>query len=93
MKKIIISGLGGSLFPYLHHKLKSNYELFYVDLDSELSKIYKDYNFQALPVIDVSYISFIENLIHKLKIDIYIPLIDEEIKKHIKSKNSFLIYY
>ena len=90
MKKIIISGLGGSLFPYLHHKLKSNYELFYVDLDSELSKIYKDYNFfPAPPVIDVSYISFIENLIHKLKIDIYIPLIDEEIKKAHQIKKLF----
>lgn len=90
MKKILISGLGGSLFPYLHDKLKSNYELFYVDLDPELAKLYKDYNFFPAPaVLDQSYEVFIENLIKKNKIDIYIPLIDEEIKKAHQIKKLF----
>ena len=89
MKKILISGLGGSLFPYLHDKLKSNYELFYVDLDPDLVKIYPDYNFFPAPaVLDQSYVVFIKKLIEEKQIDIYIPLIDEEIinanevKKH-----------
>ena len=89
MKKILISGLGGSLFPYLHDKLKSNYELFYVDLDPDLVKIYPDYNFFTAPaVLDQSYVVFIKKLIEEKQIDIYIPLIDEEIinanevKKH-----------
>ena len=82
MKKILISGLGGSLFPYLHDKLKSNYELFYVDLDPDLAKIYPDYNFFPAPaVLDQSYEGFIKNLIEEKQIDIYIPLIDEEIIK------------
>jgi carbamoyl-phosphate synthase large subunit len=90
MRKILISGLGGSLFPYLHDKLKSNYELFYVDLDPELAKLYKDYNFFPAPaVLDQSYEVFIENLIKKNKIDIYIPLIDEEIKKAHQIKKLF----
>ena len=90
MKKILISGLGGSLFPYLHDKLKSNYELFYVDLDPELAKIYKDYNFFPAPaVLDQNYEFFIENLIKNNKIDIYIPLIDEEIQKAHQVKKLF----
>ena len=90
MKKVLISGLGGSLFPYLHDKLKVNYELFYVDLDNELSKIYKDYNFfQAPAVSDGSYEFFIQNLIRENNIDIYIPLIDEEIKKSHQVKKVF----
>mgnify|MGYP006100243473 FL=1 len=90
MRKILISGLGGSLFPYLHDKLKSNYELFYVDLDPELAKLYKDYNFFPAPaVLDSSYEFFIENLIKNNNIDIYIPLIDEEIKKAHQVKKLF----
>lgn len=90
MKKVLISGLGGSLFPYLHEKLKSDYELFYVDLDSELSKIYPSYNFfKAPPVLDDTYESFITDLINKKGIDIYIPLIDEEI---IKANNVKIIF-
>ncbi len=90
MKKILISGLGGSLFPYLHEKLKSNYELFYVDLDPEIANLYKDYNFFLAPaVLEPSYEFFIENLIKKNKIDIYIPLIDEEIKKSHQVKKLF----
>ena len=90
MRKILISGLGGSLFPYLHDKLKINYELFYVDLDPELAKLYKDYNFFPAPaVLDQSYEVFIENLIKNNKIDIYIPLIDEEIQKAHQVKKLF----
>lgn len=81
-KKILFSGLGGSLFPYLHYKLINDFELFYVDLDKELSKIYPDFSFFSAPsVLDDSYESFIENIIRLNKIDIYIPLIDEEIEK------------
>ncbi len=90
MKKVLISGLGGSLFPYLHDKLKSNYELFYVDLDPELSKIYPEYNFFEAPaVLDNSYEDFIKKLIQKNHIDIYIPLIDEEIIKANEVKKHF----
>ena len=90
MKKILISGLGGSLFPYLHDKLKRTYELFYIDLDPELAKLYKDYNFYPAPaVLDEYYEDFVEGILRKYSIDIYIPLIDEEIKKAHQVKKLF----
>jgi len=90
MKKVLISGLGGSLFPYLHEKLKGEYELYYVDLDAELFKLYPTYNFFKSPaVLEDSYEKFIRDLIEENKIDIYIPLIDEEIKKAYEVKKHF----
>ena len=80
-KKILLSGLGGSLFPYLHEKLKDTYDLFYVDADSSLKRLYPDYNFFPAPlVVDSSYINFIKDIIITHSIDVYIPLIDEEIE-------------
>ncbi len=79
--KLLLSGLGGSLFPYLHEKLKDSYELFYVDADSSLTKLYPSYNFFPAPLVrDPAYIPFIKNIIEKNAIDVYIPLIDEEIE-------------
>lgn len=79
-QNILISGLGGSLFPTLHNYLKEKYNLFYVDSNSNLDKIYKDYNFFLAPLIESKkYIKFIKNIIKKNKINYYIPLIDEEI--------------
>lgn len=78
--KLLVSGLGGSLFPYLHEQLKNTYELFYVDADKSLTALYPDYNFHPAPfVVDPSYPDFIKNIIQKHAIDVYIPLIDEEI--------------
>ena len=95
MKKILLSGLGGSLFPYLHEKLNSKYELYYVDSDNQLSKLYKNFNFfLAPPVNSKKYNEFIRNLIDKFKIDFYIPLIDEEIisaKQNIDNYNGIIV--
>lgn len=78
--RILISGLGGSLFPYLHEKLKENYELFYVDSDVTLKNLYPNYNFFPAPsVTDESYKNFVKDLISKYSITTYLPLIDEEI--------------
>ena len=79
-KRILISGLGGALFPYLHEKLQNQYELFYIDCNVNLKKVYLNYNLIiSPPVKDINYISFIESVIKKHNIDFYIPLIDEEI--------------
>ncbi len=79
-KRILISGLGGALFPYLHEKLQNQYELFYIDCNVNLKKIYLNYNLIiSPPVKDINYISCIESVIKKHNIDFYIPLIDEEI--------------
>lgn len=78
--KILISGLGGSLFPYLHEQLKDKYDLFYVDNNIHLKEIYPNYNVYHLPLVNSpNYLNEIENIIAKNKITIYIPLIDEEI--------------
>lgn len=80
MQKLLLSGLGGSLFPYLHEKLSSRYELYYVDSDHSLTLLYPDYHFFPAPsVTDPSYAEFIKGLISKFAIDVYIPLIDEEL--------------
>lgn len=78
--KLLVSGLGGSLFPYLHEKLKDKFELFYVDGDEQLKHLYKDFNFFLSPMVkNPSYWEFIKKIIDECKIDFYIPLIDEEI--------------
>ena len=81
MKKILISGLGGSLFPYLNDKLIDiGYEIYYVDSNPELKFIYPNLKLYLSPIVtDNSYLDFILDLIKKNKIDIYIPLIDEEL--------------
>lgn len=80
MKKLLISGLGGSLFPYLIEKLENKYKLFFVDYNENLSKIYKKLNFISVPLVTDNQYSFvIKNIIKRYKIDYYIPLIDEEL--------------
>ncbi len=89
-KKLLISGLGGSLFPYLHEQLQDKYEVFYVDADEQLEKIYAHYNFYKSPWInDAAYWVFIKDIIQKNNIDYYIPLIDEEIVEAKKSIEDF----
>ncbi|CAN5563126.1 ATP-grasp domain-containing protein [soil metagenome] len=79
--KILLSGLGGSLFPYLHNKLVHNYEPYYVDSDSSLKELYPTLNFFPAPLVsDQSYSAFIEKIIREHSIELYVPLIDEEIE-------------
>ncbi|MCE3278364.1 MAG: carbamoylphosphate synthase [Bacteroidetes bacterium] len=92
-KRILLSGLGGSLFPYLHNKLKNSYDLYYVDSDESLKDLYPDLNFFPAPLVtSKEYSAFIEDLISKHSIEIYIPLIDEEIEiaHRIKNKLPFI---
>jgi carbamoyl-phosphate synthase large subunit len=80
MSKLLISGLGGSLFPYLHDKLSCDHDIHYVDADPQLKYLYPDLNFHLCPLIsDDHYWIAIKNLINKFGLDFYIPLIDEEI--------------
>ena len=82
MKSILISGLGGSLFPYLHQQLEEDYKLYYVDADRSLTDLYPTLNFIPAPFVrDENYVPFIIELIQNHSIDVYIPLIDEEIEK------------
>lgn len=79
-KKILISGLGGSLFPYLNEKISTIYDIFYVDSDPLLAKLYPNYKFFHAPnVTSDEYENFIKNIILSNNIQYYLPLIDEEL--------------
>lgn len=80
MKKLLISGLGGSLFPYLSEQLAKKFELFFVDANPSIQKIYRKYNLYTSPLVtDENYSSFVKNIVSENEIDYYIPLIDEEL--------------
>ena len=59
-KKILISGLGGSLFPYLDDKLIDiGYEIYYVDSNPELKFIYPNLKLYLSPIVtDYNYLDF-----------------------------------
>lgn len=81
MKKLLISGLGGSLFPYLAKRLEVNYKLVFIDSNALLKKIYPDLDFLIAPLVsDIHYIDFVKKIIDDFGIDFYIPLIDEELE-------------
>ncbi len=80
MKKLLISGLGGSLFPYLDKVLNRQFSLFYVDSNPYLKNIYPGLKFFPAPLVtDPEYIPFVKKIVADHGIDVYIPLIDEEI--------------
>lgn len=79
-KTLLISGLGGALFPYLHDHLVSNFDVYYLDSDESLLHVYPELNFFLAPkVTDDAYWELVKRIISEKKIDFYIPLIDEEI--------------
>jgi carbamoyl-phosphate synthase large subunit len=80
MNKLLLSGLGGSLFPYLDEALKDEFELFYLDSNSSLKDLYADLNFTEAPLVrEQAYEDLVVDLIQQKGIDYYIPLIDEEL--------------
>lgn len=80
MTKLLMSGLGGSLFPYLDNALKNEYQIFYLDSNESLNRLYYDLAFTlAPPVTDPTYKSLVTKMIRKEGIECYIPLIDEEL--------------
>ena len=77
---ILLSGLGGSLFPYLHEKLIEHFDPVYVDADDTLKALYPKLDFHPAPlVLAPEYPAFINRLITQKGIKWYVPLIDEEI--------------
>jgi len=82
MKRVLLSGVGGSLFPYLFERLGAKYELFGIDSNPLLKHIYPRHAIAvAPPVSDPHYESFVSDLIVREAIEVYIPLIDEELPK------------
>ena len=90
-KKILFSALGGSLFPDLINYLKDTFELYFHDNNNDLKFEQPEIKFVVSPLISSdNYIDFLKNFIEQNKIDIYIPLIDEEliiVKKKLENYN------
>lgn len=86
--KLLISALGGTFFPYLHSKLKDDFDVCYVDSSNQLDIVYKDYNFFKIPLArEPEYLTFLKNIVQKEKVHFFVPLIDEELlisKKHLE---------
>lgn len=79
-KRLLFSGAGGSIFPYMFEQLKDEYEVFAMDSDEKVAKLYKNEKIFTVPNInEENFELVIENIIAEHKIDIYIPGIDEEI--------------
>lgn len=81
-KKILLSGAGGALFPYLFERLKDKYEVFAVDSNDMIERINPGYKIYTVPLVaDNDYERIVSGLIREHSIDFYVPLIDEELTK------------
>ncbi len=88
-KKLLISGLGGSLFPYLIEHLKGKYTLVLMDNNPIVKQLYHDQNVFIVPLVsEDKFEDEISKIIRQNHIDFYIPLIDEEILKAISIARS-----
>jgi len=81
-KNVLISGGGGSPFPYIFDSLGDKYNLFVTDANPVIKLIYPDQRIITVPLVgEKNYSAVISLLIKKHQIEYYIPLIDKEILK------------
>ena len=79
-KRLLFSGAGGSIFPYMFQALEEDYEVYAMDSDEKIAHLYKNEKIFTVPNInEENFKSVIKNIITEHKIDVYIPGIDEEI--------------
>lgn len=89
MKNILITGAGGAGAVEIWKLLKKKYNLFFCDQDLSLinNQIPKIRQFNIPPASSNHYLKHTKYLIEKLKIDLFVPTIDEEILKIFSRKN------
>lgn len=79
-KNVLISGAGGSPFPYIFRALERKYNLFLIDANPIIKYIYPDRRIFVVPFAnDRKYSQAMERMINKYQISYYIPLIDNEV--------------
>jgi len=79
-KKLLFSGAGGSIFPYMFEQLKDEYEVFAMDSDAKIAQLYKNEKVFTVPnITEDNFESTICTIIKENQIDFYIPGIDEEL--------------
>lgn len=82
MKKIriLLSGGGGSLFPWLFEHLSNKYDVWLTDANDLYQRFYPPGRFVTVPLVnDPRFGTCLNQLMKDLSIDYYIPLIDEEL--------------
>jgi carbamoyl-phosphate synthase large subunit len=85
MKKILFSGAGGSIFPYMFEVLEKKYEVYVMDADEKVKYMYPNKRVYIVPKVNnTNFENEISKIILDNNIDFYVPLIDEEIIKAIK---------
>ncbi len=84
-KKLLFSGAGGSIFPYMFEELREKYDVYAMDSDPKIKKLYANEKIFTVPnITDDTFENTIMNIIKEHNIDVYIPGIDEEILLAIK---------
>jgi carbamoyl-phosphate synthase large subunit len=79
-KRLLFSGAGGSIFPYMFQILEKEYDVYAMDSDPKITLLYKNEKIFTVPdVLDDNFEIVISNIIEKNKIDFYIAGIDEEL--------------
>jgi len=79
-KRLLFSGAGGSIFPYMFRALEEEYDVYAMDSDEKIAKLYSDEKIFTVPNIsDTDFEKKISTIIEENRIDFYIPGIDEEI--------------
>lgn len=79
-KKLLFSGVGGSIFPYMFEQLKDEYEVFAMDSDAKIAQLYKNEKVFTVPnIAEDNFENTICTIIKENQIDFYIPVIDEEL--------------
>ncbi len=87
-KRLLFSGAGGSIFPYMFQALEKEYDIYAMDSDPKIAKLYENEKIFTVPnIVDDNFETTIINIIKEHKIDVYIPGIDEEIIKSIDISN------
>jgi hypothetical protein len=52
MKRILFSGAGGSIFPYMFEVLEDKYEIYVMDSDERIKYIYPNKNVYIVPKVN-----------------------------------------
>jgi carbamoyl-phosphate synthase large subunit len=90
LKNILISGGGGAGSVEIWRMLKNKYNLYFCDQNVGLinNTIPHKIKFQVPPANSKNYLDYMGYLTKKLKIDIFVPAVDEEILEICSKKNN-----
>lgn len=87
---IMMTGAGGSGTVYIIKKLKDKYRIIVTDMNKHAAGLYLAHKGYTMPAcLDERYLLELDKVIEKENVDVFIPLIDEEllaIKKHYSNK-------